>query len=1523
MIYCKRHLGECSLAASFDPVPHPFASKSDRAVGYNRTRNPLTVLLAAVGFISLPAAAETPVTALPIGGVVSAGSAVISQSGAAMRVNQLTAKAVIDWQSFSIGREANVHFQQPSTSAIALNRVGSEGGRSIIDGSLTANGQVWLLNPGGVLFSQTARIDVGGLLATSLKLNNDDFLNGNYRFTKDGVGSILNQGTLTAADGGYVALLAPQVRNEGVVSARLGTAVLASGEEIRVDFAGDRLIEIKVDKAALNGLIDNRNLVEAEGGWVLMSAGAASDLASGAINSTGILRATSFTNRAGVIRLEGGFVALGGTVNADGEAGGRIQVATSRDLSLAELVTARGATGTGGAVDYSVGGRVIETTTSRIDVSGLTDGGSIRVVADGGILSSGTYNATGASGHGGRIDLSGSGVRLLSATLAASGATQGGLVRIGGAYQGGKVQDFASDTWQHYIGRFGTLPDLPNAQRSFINDSTRIDVSSKGGAGGTVIAWSDLQTTFLGGIKAERGAVEISSAGDLRYVNLAGLDLGTGFLLLDPKNIVIGDFPTAGTWTYQAILGKGYSGGKNVDVGSLEANDNFSTSVALNATGDRLAVGAVTDDGFGNAFADSGAVRLFSFTDTSFSGGALQATLGKGYVGGKNVDVSGLEAGDWFGISVAFNASGNRLAVGAPYDAGNGNISPASGAAYLFSFADTNFSGGTLQATLGKGYLGGKNVDVSTLEGLDFFGRSVALNAAGDRLAVGAPLDDGSGNAVADSGAVRLFSFTDANFSGGTLQSIVGKGYAGGKDLDVSSLETNDYFGISVALNAAGDRLAAGALNDAGSGNIAAQSGAAYLFSFTDTDFSGAALQATVGKGYSGGKNVDVGSLEAVDQFGSAIALNAAGDRLAVGASNDAGSGNIAPASGAAYLFSFANTNFSGGTLQATLGKGYTGGKNVDVSSLEAGDAFGTGIALNAVGDRLAVGAQTDAGSGNSVTNSGAVYLFSYSTQPTSNLQFSTNPSAIEYIDRAGLQALLSAGTNVTLQASNDIIWNGGSNLVVNNPVGNGGALTLQAGRSVLINSSIFTDNADLTVIANSTLADGVVDADRDPGAANIAVSSGSSINVGTGIATFIIKDGAGLTYNTPGTITGVFATSGMANSAVTTTETTVSQESAAAGTFFPTIDASIVPVGGTGSGGATMSGFSANGTTAETATSANEPQSAPSISSPEPAPLPRLVVDARRSLPTLAKVLNRSDLQTMSQRVHEANSLLFADALALLAKDPIAADIADCGSGGDEICIATRSVVQESYLPVVKRKLAVLIGNNNYRSPIGDLDTAINDVTAIGAELRDKMGYEVKLVRNADRKDIVDALNGLIRSTERDDSVVVMYAGHGYLQESTKTGYWLPIDADASKPDKWISNDTIARALRNIPAKQVMLVSDSCYSGLLTREGRMTETVGISREQMLTRRSVLALSSGGEEPVSDEGHDNHSIFAWNMIRSLRQMTQETSGQQLHAMIRDAVAKDFPQVPQYGSVISAGHADGGEYLVTPTTKGSR
>jgi filamentous hemagglutinin family protein len=739
-----------------------------------------------------------PTNALPTHGQIVGGAAAgnIASHSNAMTVTQNQQRMIANWDSFNIGSAASVHFAQPS-GGVALNRVNGSAPSEIF-GKLSSSGSVYLTNPNGVLFGRNAQVDVGALVATTMKLSDKDFMAGNYAFT-EGNGAVINQGKLTAEQGGYIALLAPEVRNEGVISASLGSVVLGGAEAVTLSHDSSGLL-YAVDKGAVQALVENKGLVEADGGQVILSARAANTLASAVINNSGTIEAKGLVARGGKIMLEGDsitlasgsildasgetgggevrvggdFVALGGTLNADGASGGHITVVSQGTLSLAEQVHAKGLAGDGGSISYTAGGRIIENDGSHSDVSGTQNGGSITV--DGGrIFSSGHYTATGATGQGGRIDMTAAqDINLLSAHLDASGQTQGGLIRIGGTFQGGKTIDaggYAIGTPEHerFVNRWGSLPSLGNAEKTLINDSSTLNISASQGEGGAAIVWSDQQTTMLGAINGtgtqRGGAVEVSSADELRRTSLLNVNLGAGGqLLLDPKNITVGNVTVATSWAYAAIMGFGYN-----PVGKLEIGDKFGQAVALNAAGNRLAIGAPEDDGLSNAVANSGAVYLFSFSDSNFSGGALQATIGKGYSGGKNINVSALEANDYFGTTVSLNGVGDRLAVGAYQDDGLNNAATNSGAAYLFKFTDGNFAGGTLQATLGKGYTGGKNVDVSALDNNDFFGSAVSLNAAGDRLAVGAYQDYGSGNSKALSGAVHLFTFADSDFTTGAL----------------------------------------------------------------------------------------------------------------------------------------------------------------------------------------------------------------------------------------------------------------------------------------------------------------------------------------------------------------------------------------------------------------------------------------------------------------------------------------------------------------------------------------------------------------------------------------------------------------------------------------------------------------------------------------------------------------------------------------------------------------------------------
>jgi filamentous hemagglutinin family protein len=247
-------------------------------------------------------AAPSPNT-LPTGGQLVAGQAVIGQSGKQMTITQGSQRAILNWQGFDIGSQASVHFNQPSASAVTLNRV-IAGEASQIHGKLSANGQVWLVNPNGVVFGAGSRVDVGSLVASTLDTTNEDFLAGKAIFRRQGAtGSILNQGDLNATEGGLVALLAPTVKNDGIISTRLGNATLAAGDRVTLDAGANGLLKVALEPATVKTLIENRQLIVADGGQVLMTSKAADALAASVVANRGTVRASSVAEKDGRILL--------------------------------------------------------------------------------------------------------------------------------------------------------------------------------------------------------------------------------------------------------------------------------------------------------------------------------------------------------------------------------------------------------------------------------------------------------------------------------------------------------------------------------------------------------------------------------------------------------------------------------------------------------------------------------------------------------------------------------------------------------------------------------------------------------------------------------------------------------------------------------------------------------------------------------------------------------------------------------------------------------------------------------------------------------------------------------------------------------------------------------------------------------------------------------------------------------------------------------------------------------------------
>ncbi|XCN74950.1 MAG: caspase family protein [Candidatus Electrothrix aestuarii] len=233
----------------------------------------------------------------------------------------------------------------------------------------------------------------------------------------------------------------------------------------------------------------------------------------------------------------------------------------------------------------------------------------------------------------------------------------------------------------------------------------------------------------------------------------------------------------------------------------------------------------------------------------------------------------------------------------------------------------------------------------------------------------------------------------------------------------------------------------------------------------------------------------------------------------------------------------------------------------------------------------------------------------------------------------------------------------------------------------------------------------------------------------------------------------------------------------------------------------------------------------------------------------------------------------------------------------------------------------ALVIGNQNYRY-LTKLKTPKADAEAVAKVLQDQYGFTVDLLLDKSRAEILLALARLRKTmTSEEDNLLIYYAGHGYLDVPTGTGYWQPVDAQTDNTVYWIPTDEITRLLRAIRARHVLVVADSCYSGsLLMRDSGARLPTGVERDEWLhrmqKRRSRTALTSGGEEPVADGGGSGHSVFAKVFLEVLLENKGILDGDRLFDRIKTPVAANAEQTPFYGIIRMTNH-DMGDFLLVP------
>lgn len=243
-------------------------------------------------------------------------------------------------------------------------------------------------------------------------------------------------------------------------------------------------------------------------------------------------------------------------------------------------------------------------------------------------------------------------------------------------------------------------------------------------------------------------------------------------------------------------------------------------------------------------------------------------------------------------------------------------------------------------------------------------------------------------------------------------------------------------------------------------------------------------------------------------------------------------------------------------------------------------------------------------------------------------------------------------------------------------------------------------------------------------------------------------------------------------------------------------------------------------------------------------------------------------------------------------------------------------------------KRLALVIANQDYQR-WDKLDTPLADANAMAGLLRSRFGFNVTLVSNATRQDMLQALGKLRATAGPDDQVIVFYAGHGQMDPVTARGYWIPVDGDVRDLSRWVSVIDVTDQLSAMQARHVLVIADSCYSGTLAGSLATRVDAALSAEQrqrhlnqLTTRRARVAFTSGGLEPVIDGGGGGHSLFTRSLLDVLEQVQGPVT---LHELSTTVSARfsllgkplKVSQHPQYAPIAFAGH-EAGDFVLTPT-----
>ncbi len=624
-------------------------------------------------------------TQLPVGGQVTAGSAKIAPSNSVLAITQNTDRAAINWQSFNVGAQAKVNITQPSSSSVLLNRIMGNSASQIF-GQINANGHVIMSNPAGMYFSPTAMVDVGSFTATTHGISDADFMAGGSKFTRQGAtGKIVNEGRISAALSGYVALLAPEVRNSGLVMAKLGTVALASGEAFELEFdKQSRLTNIMVTPSSIAALVENRQAVHAPGGLIILSAQAAHQLQNGVVKNSGTVLASGVVNQGGVIRLSASHhIVNTGAILADAAPNSSADGGTI--IMMAELNQADSSVEVGGTLSAKAGelggkGGFIETSASTVTVQ---PGTRVVTLSPKGMTGTWLVDPTDFSIESGAGAQTGSsiGVDTLQNNLANTSVSISTNNTVGS--NSGDLNVNASVSWSA-----STTLSLSayrnvnvNAAITATGANSGVNMTAKvGGASGSIVLGANVSTvgsqTFNGSVSLNASQVNVSS-------------LGGGVSILGGVSPVSGasNF-TVASETASNITGIISGSTKLIKDGNgtlaLPAGNTYTGGTVLMGGKVRLDHASLSATSASNALGPSGLI--------TFAGGALQFTANNTVDYASRFDTSSTQP-------FIFDTNGQTVTL-ASLPAGSGTLTKAGSGTLNITNAAARFSNSTVGATV-------------------------------------------------------------------------------------------------------------------------------------------------------------------------------------------------------------------------------------------------------------------------------------------------------------------------------------------------------------------------------------------------------------------------------------------------------------------------------------------------------------------------------------------------------------------------------------------------------------------------------------------------------------------------------------------------------------------------------------------------------------------------------------------------------------------------------------------------------